>query len=107
MDRFLALTVFTQVVEAGSFASASRRLDMSPASVTKHIQVLEKRLKTQLFHRTTRRMSLTDEGAAYYEHASQILARMEEADAMLAAPAHLAQGNPARLPRRRCCAIWC
>lgn len=85
MDRFLALTVFTKVVEAGSFAGAARMLDMAPASVTEHVQALEKRLKTRLLHRTTRRISLTEEGAAYFEHAGQILARMEEADAMLAA----------------------
>lgn len=85
MDRFLALKVFTTVVDAGGFAAAARVLDLSPATVTEQVQALEGHLKTRLLHRTTRSMSLTDEGAAYHEHACQILARMEEADAMLSA----------------------
>ena len=85
MDRLLTLEVFTAVVDHGSFVAAARALDLSPASVTEHIQALEKRLKTKLLNRTTRRIALTEEGAAYFEHCKQTLARMEEADAMLAA----------------------
>lgn len=85
MDRFFALTVFTKVVETKGFSNAARALGLSPASVSEQVQSLEKHLKTRLLHRTTRSMALTDEGAAYYEHACQILARMEEADAMLSA----------------------
>jgi LysR family transcriptional regulator for bpeEF and oprC len=85
MDRLFMLEVFTAVVEKGSFVGAARALEVSPASVTEHIQSLEKRLKTRLLHRTTRRIALTEEGAAYFEHCKQVLARMEEADAMLAA----------------------
>ena len=85
MDRLLTLEVFTAVVDKGSFVAAARSLDLSPASVTEHIQELEKRLKTKLLNRTTRRIALTEEGAAYFEHCKQVLARMEEADAMLAA----------------------
>jgi DNA-binding transcriptional LysR family regulator len=85
MDRLLTLQVFTAVVERGSFVGAARALDISPASVTEHIQALEKRLKTRLLNRTTRRIALTEEGGAYFEHCRQVLARMEEADAMLAA----------------------
>jgi LysR family transcriptional regulator for bpeEF and oprC len=85
MDRLLTLEVFTAVVDKGSFVAAARALDLSPASVTEHIQALEKRLKTKLLHRTTRRVALTEEGAAYFEHCKQMLARMEEADAMVAA----------------------
>lgn len=85
MDRLLSLEVFTAVVDQGSFVAAARTLELSPASVTEHIQALEKRLKTKLLNRTTRRIALTEEGAAYFEHCKQTLARMEEADAMLAA----------------------
>ena len=85
MDRFFALQVFTTVVEKGSFVGAANALDHSPASITEHVQALERHLKTRLLNRTTRRIALTDEGAAYFEHCKQILARMEEADAMLAA----------------------
>ena len=83
MDRFLSLKVFTKVVEAGSFAQAARALDLAPASVTEHVKALEAHLNARLLHRTTRSVKLTDEGAAYHEHACQILARMEEADAMV------------------------
>lgn len=85
MDRLLTLEVFTAVVEKGSFVGAARALELSPASVTEHIQALEKRLRSRLINRTTRRIALTEEGAAYFEHCQQVLARMEEADAMLAA----------------------
>ena len=85
MDRFLALQVFTTVVDKGSFVNAAKALDLSPASVTEHVQALERHLNTRLLNRTTRRIALTDEGAAYYEHARQILSRMDEADSMLAA----------------------
>jgi LysR family transcriptional regulator, regulator for bpeEF and oprC len=85
MDRFLALEVFATVVEKGSFVGAAQALGLSPASVTEHVQALEKHLKTRLLNRTTRRIALTEEGAAYFEHCRQILARMEEADGMLAA----------------------
>jgi LysR family transcriptional regulator for bpeEF and oprC len=85
MDRLLTLEVFAAVVDQGSFVAAARSLDLSPASVTEHVQALEKRLKTKLLHRTTRRIALTDEGAAYYEHCRQVLARIDEADGMLAA----------------------
>jgi DNA-binding transcriptional LysR family regulator len=85
MARFTQLSVFTKVVESGSFVGAARALDIAPATVTAHVQALERRLKTKLLQRTTRRVSLTEEGAAYYAHCGEILGRMEEADAMLAA----------------------
>jgi LysR family transcriptional regulator for bpeEF and oprC len=85
VDRFLALRVFTTVVDKGSFVGAAKALEMSPASVTEHVQGLERHLNTRLLNRTTRRLALTDEGSAYFEHARQILTRMEEADSMLAA----------------------
>ena len=53
MDRFLTLTVFTTVVEKGSFVRAAESLDLSPAAVTEHVQALERRLKSKLLHRTT------------------------------------------------------
>lgn len=84
MDRFLALTVFAKVVEKGSFVRAAEELDLAPATVTEQVQALERHLKTKLLHRTTRRIALTDEGAAYIAHARQILASMEEADGLLA-----------------------
>ena len=89
MDRLLTLEVFTAVVDKGSFVAAARALDLSPASVTEHIQELEKRLKTKLLNRTARRIALTEEGAAYFEH-WQVLAHGSRCDARRAA--QLAQG---------------
>jgi LysR family transcriptional regulator, regulator for bpeEF and oprC len=93
MDRFLALTIFTRVVEKGSFVRAAASLDLAPATVTEHMQALERRVKTKLLHRTTRRLALTEEGAAYFEQCQQILARMEEADSMLTAQRQSPKGT--------------
>ena len=95
MDRFLALTVFTQVVERGGFARAAEDLGLSPASVTGHVQALERHLRTKLLNRTTRRLALTDEGAAYAPYARQVLAQLAEADDMLASR----RGSPKGLLR--------
>ncbi|HQU11337.1 MAG TPA: LysR family transcriptional regulator [Acidiphilium sp.] len=80
MDRLTSLTVFAKVAESGGFSAAARRLGMSPAMVSNHVQNLEERLGARLLNRTTRRVSLTDVGQAYYEQCSRILAAIEEAD---------------------------
>ncbi len=84
MDRLLGMEVFVKVVDSGSFARASERLQMAKATVTTLIQNLENHLGTRLLNRTTRRLSLTDDGAAYYERAVRILADVEETEASLA-----------------------
>jgi len=80
VDRLTSLTVFGRVVESGGFSAAARRLNMSVTMVSNHIQSLEERLGVRLLNRTTRKVSLTDIGRAYYERSSQILAELEEAD---------------------------
>jgi DNA-binding transcriptional LysR family regulator len=80
MDRLTSLTVFTKVVESGGFSAAARRLDMSVTMVSNHVQALEDRLGARLLNRTTRRVSVTDTGKAYYQRCIQILAELEEAD---------------------------
>ena len=80
MDRFTSLTVFTRVAEAESFSAASRRLNMSTTMVSNHVQALEERLGARLLNRTTRRVSLTEVGRAYYERCTRILDDLEEAD---------------------------
>jgi DNA-binding transcriptional LysR family regulator len=80
MDRLTSLTVFGQVVECGGFSAAGRRLNMSVTMVSNHIQSLEDRLGARLLNRTTRKVSLTDIGKAYYERSRQILMDLEEAD---------------------------
>jgi DNA-binding transcriptional LysR family regulator len=80
MDRLTSLTVFTRVIDSGGFAAAAQRLGTSSTMVSNHIQALENRLGVRLLNRTTRKMSLTDVGRAYYERCTQILADLEEAD---------------------------
>ncbi len=80
MDRLTSLTVFGRVVESGGFSAAARRLEMSVTMVSNHIQALEDRLGARLLNRTTRKVSLTEIGRAYYERLVPILAELEEAD---------------------------
>ncbi|CAB3750190.1 LysR family transcriptional regulator [Paraburkholderia solisilvae] len=81
MDRLQAMQVFTRVVDTNSFTRAAETLDLPRASVTTIIQNLEAFLGTRLLHRTTRRLSLTPDGAAYYERCARILADVEETEA--------------------------
>lgn len=80
-----ALTVFRNVVELGSFAEASRKLGLSPAAVSKNVSELEAHLATRLINRTTRRMSLTEAGALYFDRVAQVLDDLDETDGTLLA----------------------
>ncbi len=83
MDRLLAMTVFVKVVEQGSFARAAERLNMSTSAVSRHVAELEAHLTTRLLNRTTRRISLTESGQAYFERALHLLADLEETEAVV------------------------
>ncbi|TKC92405.1 LysR family transcriptional regulator [Trinickia terrae] len=83
MDRLQAMQVFTRVVDTNSFTKAAETLDLPRASVTTIIQNLEAFLGVRLMHRTTRRLSLTPDGAAYYERCVRILADVEETETSL------------------------
>ena len=83
MDRLQGMKVFTRVVETNSFTRAAETLDLPRASVTTIIQNLEAHLKVRLLQRTTRRLSLTADGAAYYERCVRILADIEETESSL------------------------
>jgi DNA-binding transcriptional LysR family regulator len=85
LDRLTGLEVFAKVAAIGSFSAAGRALGMSQTMVTKHIAALEARLGTKLFHRTTRRLSITEAGRSYLEASERILADMEAADAAVTA----------------------
>ena len=80
MDRLTSLTAFVRVVDSGGFSAAGRRLNMSTTMVSNHIQALEDRLGARLLNRTTRKVSLTEVGRAYYDRCVQILADIEQAD---------------------------
>ncbi|MEO7493873.1 MAG: LysR family transcriptional regulator [Massilia sp.] len=80
MDRLKAMATFVRVVEANSFAKAAETLSLPPAAVTKTIQNLEAYLGTKLLQRSTRRLSLTPDGAEYFEKCTDILAIVEAAE---------------------------
>lgn len=82
MDRFAAMSSFIQVVEQGSFARAAERLQMSTSAVSRHIADLESHLDARLLNRTTRKVSLSETGQAYYERAVQLLNDLGEAEAL-------------------------
>jgi len=85
LDRLTGLEVFAKVAAAGSFSAAGRALGLSQTMVTKHIAALETRLGVKLFHRSTRRLSITDVGRSYLEASERILADIDAADAAVAA----------------------
>src|ERR687897_1691795 len=80
MDRLSAIQVFAQVVESGSFAKAAARLGLSTSATSRHVADLEAHLQTRLLNRTTRRVSLTESGQAFYERSVQLLSDLEEAE---------------------------
>ncbi len=80
MDRFENTRVFAAVVEAGNFTAAAERLGISRAAASKHVLQLEERLSARLLNRTTRRVSVTEAGRAFYEQCRRILADLEEAE---------------------------
>ncbi|MDC0718087.1 LysR family transcriptional regulator [Nannocystis bainbridge] len=77
------MRVFARVVEAGSFTRAAASLQMPKATVTKLVQGLEARLRVQLLERTTRRVTVTADGASYYEHTGRLLGELSDIEATL------------------------
>ncbi|MBC3870558.1 LysR family transcriptional regulator [Undibacterium oligocarboniphilum] len=82
MDRLQSMRLFSKVVELGSFARAGQALEMSNAVVTRYIADLENHLGTRLLNRSTRRLSLTETGHVYLERVRQILADIDDAEAI-------------------------
>lgn len=80
MDRFETLTAFVAVADRGGFAAAARALNVAPPVITRAVAALERHLGVTLFHRSTRAVSLTDEGAAFLDRARRILADLREAE---------------------------
>jgi len=94
MDRFQAMQVFTAVVDANSFTRAADNLNLPRTTVTTTVQALESLLQVRLLNRTTRRISLTPDGAAYYERCVRILAEVDETEAAFR---HVNRGPQGRL----------
>jgi DNA-binding transcriptional LysR family regulator len=93
MDRLASLSAFVAVVEAGSFVSAADRLASSTSTLSRHIAELEQHLGARLLNRTTRKLSLTEGGQAFYERAVQLLADLEEAEALVSSSAAAPRGT--------------
>ena len=80
MDLLAAMKMYVAVIDGGSFAAAADKLDVSPAMVSKQVQKLEEHLGTRLMNRTTRRLSMTETGRAFYARSAQIVADVDEAE---------------------------
>ncbi|MDA1022820.1 MAG: LysR family transcriptional regulator [Proteobacteria bacterium] len=80
MDSSIEMAVFVRVAETGNFSATARALKLTPSAVSKLIGRLEDRLGARLLNRTTRRVSLTEEGRTFYQHCTPILAAIEEAE---------------------------
>jgi DNA-binding transcriptional LysR family regulator len=91
LDHASGLTAFASAVEAGSFSAAARTLGTSPSAVSNGVARLEQRFGVRLFQRSTRVLSLTQEGAAYYERIAPLLRALDEANDVMQ-PAGIAQG---------------
>ncbi|UWU93074.1 LysR family transcriptional regulator [Bradyrhizobium sp. CB1015] len=93
MDSLVSMRVFCLVAELKSFAAAAQRLRISPAMASKHVMQLEKRLATRLLNRTSRRVSLSESGALYFEQARQMLDSLDEVEAAVSKASVVPRGT--------------
>ena len=105
MGKFREIATFVEVVARGSLSAAARAEGIAPAMIGRRLDALESRLGVKLLQRTTRRLALTDEGAAFLEDCQRILAEMEEAEAAVSersahATGHLLVSAPAGFGRQ-------
>jgi len=92
MDKFLEMKTFAAVVDGGSFVQAADALDMSKPAVSRHVAELEKRLGVRLLQRTTRKLSLTEEGRLFYGRCKTVLADVEVAEEEITAQSVAVKG---------------
>lgn len=93
MPRIDDMALFVAAIDAGSLSGAARKCDLSLSSVSRHLTALEERLGTRLVIRTTRMLSLTEAGTAYYERAKQILSEIDAIEVSLSAHAEAPTGR--------------
>ncbi|WP_259780795.1 LysR family transcriptional regulator [Aestuariispira ectoiniformans] len=93
MDKLNGMVVFAAVVETGSFTAAARELGQSKSAVSKQVSKLEDRLGARLLHRTTRQLTLTDVGQAFYERCQRIVEEAEEAELAVTTMQQCPQGR--------------
>jgi DNA-binding transcriptional LysR family regulator len=92
MDKFLEMQTFSAVVDAGSFVKAAEVLGLSKAAMSRYVGDLETRLGVRLLHRTTRRLSLTEEGEVFYARCKELLAGVDEAETEITSRSGTASG---------------
>jgi len=92
MDNLSGILAFVRAAEARSFTKAARQLGMSPSGVSKAISRLEDQFKVRLLHRTSRSVSMTPEGTAFYERCRQIVAGLEDAEQLLSRAREMPRG---------------
>jgi DNA-binding transcriptional LysR family regulator len=92
MDKYQEMRVFAAVVDAGSFVAAADGLGMSKAAVSRYVSELEQRLGARLMHRTTRKLSLTQEGELFLARCRDILASIEESESEISTRSGTASG---------------
>lgn len=93
MTQISAIPVFIAIIEYGSFSKAADRLGITKSAVSKRISALEAQLGVKLLHRSTRKLSLTEAGKSYYQHASQALHFAREAEYAATKLQHVPQGT--------------
>jgi len=93
MDSLELIQTFRAVAERGSFSAAARALDLSPASATRYVALLEERFGVRLFNRTTRKVSLTDAGQLLYERSGPVLEMVQMTESVLHERAHKPSGR--------------
>ncbi len=93
MDRLAGIEAFVRVVESGSFVRAAERLSLSTSALSQRVADLESHLGARLLNRTTRRLSLTESGQAFYERSVALLADLEEAELLAASSAASPRGT--------------
>lgn len=93
MDRIDAMQAFAHVVEARSFTKAAATLNLNKATVTQLIQQLEAHLRVQLLNRTTRKVAVTADGAAYYERVVRLLGDLDDAETSLSSASTSPRGR--------------
>ncbi|RZL89256.1 MAG: LysR family transcriptional regulator [Variovorax sp.] len=93
MDKFQEMRTFVAVVDAGSFVKAAEALEISKPAVSRHVGELEARLGVRLLHRTTRKLSLTEEGEVFHARCQELLAGIDDAESEVSSRSGEASGS--------------
>ncbi len=93
MDKLKQIEAFVDVVDQGSMARAALQQHITPVMLGRRIDALEKRLGVKLMHRTTRHLTLTEQGTVYLEHCRKLLGDLDNAENMISEGRHTATGH--------------